>query len=83
MITDLFEDRQKPNEYDRRIISEAEEIRGQLAGAYSQFNIALDSLEIESAVYRIKALETQYSRLLRNAKLNKNCNIRRVEMKKL
>ena len=83
MVIDLFADVNKPGEYNREIIAEAEEIKQQLAAAYSQFNYSTDSVEIEASIYRIKFLETQYRHLINTAKINKYCNMRKVEIKKI
>lgn len=83
MVIDLFTDKNKPCEFDRKLINEAKSIGYEIENAVSQFNFVTDSQEIEAVIYRIKALETQYSIIMKKAKLNKNCNIRTVEIRKL
>lgn len=83
MVIDLFAEKNKPCEYDRSLIEEARSIRFQHENAMSQFNYATDIHEIEAAIYRLKTLEASYTLLMKRAKLNKNCNIRTVELKKI
>ena len=83
MVIDLFADKNKPREFDKELLKEAKNIGFQIENAVSQFNFITDSQEIEAVIYRMKALETQYSIILKKAKLNKNCNKRTVDLKKL
>lgn len=83
MVIDLFADKNKPCEFDRELLNEAKSIGFQIENAVSQFNFITDSQEIEAVIYRMKALEAQYSIILKKAKLNKNCNIRTVDLRKL
>ncbi len=83
MVIDLFAEKNKPCEYDRELIEEAKSIRYQHENAVSQFNYATDINEIEAVIYRMKALEASYALLIKRAKLQKNCSIRTVDLRKI
>lgn len=83
MVIDLFAEKNKPCEYDRKLIEEAQNLIYQHENAVSQFNYATDINEIEAVIYRLKAIEASYSLLLKRAKLSKNCNIRTVKLRKI
>lgn len=73
MIFDIFSDTDRIYNYDRNVTQTAENIRLQLQGTYARFNEATDPLIIEALIYRMKELETQYSFLIRKAKLERLC----------
>ena len=73
MIFDIFSDTDRIYNYDRNVTQTAENIRLQLQGTYARFNEATDPLIIEALIYRMKELETQYSFLIKKAKLEKLC----------
>lgn len=73
MILDIFSDTDKIYNYDRDLTRTAENIRMQLRGTYARFNEATDPLIIEALIYRMKELETQYSFLIKKAKLERLC----------
>ena len=59
--------------YDKDLAQAAENIRILLQGTYARFNEATDPLIIEALIYRMKELETQYSFLIKKAKLERLC----------
>ena len=73
MILDIFSDTDRIYNYDKDITQTAENIRLQLQGTYALFNEATDPLIIEALIYRMKELETQYSFLIKKAKLERLC----------
>ncbi|HAX84158.1 MAG TPA: hypothetical protein DCY15_06825 [Ruminococcaceae bacterium] len=73
MIFDIFSDTDRIYNYDRNVTQTAENIRLQLQGTYARFNEATDPLIIEALIYRMKELETQYSFLIKKAKLERLC----------
>lgn len=73
MILDIFSDTGRKYNYDKNLTQSAENIRLQLQGTYARFNEATDPLIIEALIYRMKELETQYSFLIKKAKLERLC----------
>lgn len=73
MILDIFSDTDRIHSYDKNLTQTAENIKAQLQGTYTRFNEATDPLIIESLIYRMKELETQYSFLIKKAKLERLC----------
>lgn len=73
MILDIFSDTDRIHSYDKNLTQTAENIKAQLHGTYARFNEATDPLIIESLIYRMKELETQYSFLIKKAKLERLC----------
>lgn len=73
MILDIFSDTDRKYNYDKDITRSAENIKLQLQGTYARFNEATDPLIIEALIYRMKELETQYSFLIKKAKLERLC----------
>lgn len=73
MIFDIFSDTDRIYNYDKNVTQTAENIRLQLQGTYARFNEATDPLIIEALIYRMKELETQYSFLIKKAKLERLC----------
>ncbi len=73
MILDIFSDTDRKYNYDKDLTQSAENIKLQLQGTYARFNEATDPLIIEALIYRMKELETQYSFLIKKAKLERLC----------
>ena len=73
MILDIFSDTDRIHSYDKDLTQAAENIRILLQGTYARFNEATDPLIIEALIYRMKELETQYSFLIKKAKLERLC----------
>ena len=73
MILDIFSDTDRKYNYDKDLTQSAEYIKLQLQGTYARFNEATDPLIIEALIYRMKELETQYSFLIKKAKLERLC----------
>lgn len=72
MIIDLFSER-KEYRRSKNISDRAKEIYSEMRNAEYFFNEVADSYEIEATIYRLKALEAEYSALIREAKLEKLC----------
>lgn len=73
MFLDIFSDTDRVYSYGKDITQTAENIKLQLRGTYARFNEATDPLIIEALIYRMKELETQYSFLIKKAKLERLC----------
>lgn len=73
MILDIFSDTDRIHSYDKDLTQAAENIRILLQCTYARFNEATDPLIIEALIYRMKELETQYSFLIKKAKLERLC----------
>ncbi len=74
MIIDLFADKSAPKKADRRLSNETAQVILELEKARLLFNEVTDPYEIESLIYKMKALEMHYSFLIKEAKLCKICN---------
>ncbi len=74
MVIDLFADKMLVQKEDKTITDEAKRIITELEKATLLFNEVTDPYEIESLIYKMKALEMHYSFLIKEAKLGKICS---------
>lgn len=73
MTADLFADTALPYTNDADFTEKLKEISRELKAANSLFNLASEPLEIESAIYRLSALEAEYRHAIIKAKLERIC----------
>ncbi|MCQ2484304.1 MAG: YaaL family protein [Clostridia bacterium] len=71
MTADLFADTAKPYAPDPVLAKRLHNVLMEIRAAKSRFNLASDPCETEAIIYRLKSLETEYSYLLRTAKLER------------